>query len=55
MAEGIHEVQEARGAVGVPPAGGQGVEVGYFGWIDGAGGGRGGGVVRARGCGREGS
>lgn len=35
VAEGVHEVEEARGAVGVPPCGGEGVEVSYFGRVDG--------------------
>jgi hypothetical protein len=36
VAQRVHEVQESRGAVGVPPAGGERVEVRYFCGVDGA-------------------
>jgi len=35
VAEGVHEVEEARGAMGIPPRGGEGVEVRDFDGIDG--------------------
>lgn len=34
VAERVHEMQDARGAVGVPPLGGQGIEVGNLGGVD---------------------
>jgi hypothetical protein len=39
VADRVHEVEEAGWAVGIPPAAGEGVEVGDFGWVDGGGGG----------------
>jgi hypothetical protein len=36
--ERVHEMQRAGRAVGVPPGGGQGGEVGDFGFVDGGGG-----------------
>lgn len=46
MAEGVHEVEDARGAHWIPPAGGEGGEMGEF--ICGDGG------VGAEGVAREG-
>ena len=41
VSKGVHEVQEAGGAVWVPPCGGEGIEVGDFGGGDGRAGGGG--------------
>jgi len=46
VAEGVHEMEEAGGAVGVPPGGGEAGEVGDFGGGDGGLGGR----TLERGC-----
>jgi hypothetical protein len=37
VAEWIHEVEESGGAMRIPPAGGERIEVRYFGGINGAG------------------
>lgn len=47
VSERVHEMEETRGTVGVPPARGERIEVGYFCWVDGGLG----GIVRgAAGC-----
>lgn len=33
MAEGIHEMQQPRGTMGIPPCRGEGVEMGDFDWV----------------------
>lgn len=35
VAEGVHQVKDARGSVRIPPGGGKRVEVGDFGGVDG--------------------
>lgn len=35
----VHEVEESRGTVRIPPGGGEAIEVRYFGGVDGGAGG----------------